>query len=660
VRAQDEAVIDQIASVLSVEDARRFDLGSLSAVARAAEPIVRRRAALALGRIGDPRGIPLLLELLADPDSTVQANAAFALGLLRDTSAVQPLRQRLGAPGSGQDREVALEIVTALARIGGPAAGVAFEELLRQSTADLLGDDPPEIALRAAAEAWRLGDQAPIPTLIQLAGAPNDLVRRHALYTLSRRHATAAASAFLTAVNDVDPLARSYAVRALTAAFADSAGLGRDAVAGVVSRLVGDDDAGVRIQALRALATYADSGYAAVVADRMADPDLNVRVEALAALGRLDGAAARRILAEASAANQPDFAIGRQGLLGIVRVDRTVGIRRAAAWITSLDWRQRLVGAEALGILGGDTALAWLEDLVQEPDGRVVAGAYEALRRADSMAAQDWARTLLRSRDPVVRTLAANEIARAPVLADVELLADAYRRSDRDSIPDAAIAAVEALGAVARIGPSQEFAVEDRFVREFPTCDNYLVRQAAAEHLPAAAGAWGPAFPLETGRTIDDYREIVRRLILPAVREGTNPAVVVESERGDLTVTLFAADAPLTVNALLELVDRGYFNGTRFHRVVPDFVIQDGDRRGDGWGGPGFTIRDEVNRRRYDLGTAGMALSGPNTGGSQYFITVSPQPHLDGIYTVFGTVGEGRDLVGEIKQGDRIRTVRRQ
>jgi len=513
--------------------------------------------------------------------------------------------------------------------------------------------------LRAVADAWRLGEDTPISTLVQLVGAPNDLVRRYTLYSLTRRRATGAASAFLNAVNDVDPLARSYAVRALTAAFADSAGLGRDAAADVVSRLVNDGDAGVRIQALRALATYADSSYAGVAADLTADPDLNVRVEALATLGRLGGSSARRILAEASVADQPDFALGRQGLLSVVRVDRTIGIRRAAAWITSLDWRQRLVGAQALGILGGDTALAWLEDLVQEPDGRVVAGAYEALGHADSVAASEWARTLLGSRDPVVRTLAANEVARAPVLGDIELLADAYRRSERDSIPDAAIAVVQALGALARIGPAQAFAVEDRFVREFPACDNYLVRQAAAEHLPSAAQAWGPPFPLETGRTIDDYREIVRRLILPAVRDGTNPAVVIESERGDITVTLLAADAPLTVNALLELVDRGYFNGTRFHRVVPDFVIQDGDRRGDGWGGPGFAIRDEVNRRRYGVGTVGMALSGPNTGGSQYFITVSPQPHLDGIYTVVGTVGEGAELVGQIKQGDRIRTMRR-
>ena len=657
--AQDEAIVDQIASVLAVEDARRFDLAVLSDGARAADPAVRRRAALAIGRIAAREGLPLLLELLADQDSTVQADAVFALGLLRDTAAVPPLRQQLASAGGGPTPAIALEAVTALAKIGGPTGAAAIEEVLRQSTVAVPGADPQGMAVRAALEAWRLGPDAPVGTLLQLAGAETVFVRRAALYSLSRLRAPAAAGVFLTAIDDLDPLARSYAVRALTASFADSAGLGREAAARVVMRLAADADPGVRIQALRALGTFADSGYAGAPADRMTDSDMNVRVEALSTLGRLGGADARRLLAEAADVEGETFAIGRQGLVGLVRVDRTVGIRRAAAWITSLDWRRRLVGAEALGILGGDTALTWLEGLLDDADQRVVAGAFETLVRADSIAAAEWARALLGRNDPVVRTLAANAIARAPVLADLELLAQAYERAQDDPIPDAAIAAVEALGALSRLGASQAFAVEDRFVTRVPAADDYLVRQAAERSLPAAARRWGPAFPLETGRTLEDYRGIVRRLVLPAEREGSRPVLVVESELGDFTITLFPEDAPLTVNALLELVDRGYFIGTRFHRVVPDFVIQDGDPRGDGWGGPGFAVRDEVNRRRYDVGTVGMALSGPNTGGSQFFVTVSPQPHLDGIYTVVGTVGDGRDIATRITQGSRIRTIRR-
>ena len=143
---------------------------------------------------------------------------------------------------------------------------------------------------------------------------------------------------------------------------------------------------------------------------------------------------------------------------------------------------------------------------------------------------------------------------------------------------------------------------------------------------------------------------------------GTNPRVFLETDRGTLEIELLPAEAPLTVAAFLTLVDRRYFDGTRWHRVVPNFVVQDGDPRGDGWGGPGagFVLRDEINPVRYETGTVGMALSGPDTGGSQYFITHSAQPHLDGTYTVFGRVaGGGSTVLDAIGQGDRIRSIHR-
>jgi cyclophilin family peptidyl-prolyl cis-trans isomerase len=132
------------------------------------------------------------------------------------------------------------------------------------------------------------------------------------------------------------------------------------------------------------------------------------------------------------------------------------------------------------------------------------------------------------------------------------------------------------------------------------------------------------------------------------------PVAHIETGRGVLELTLFATDAPLTVYNFTSLARRGYFDGLPFHRVVPNFVVQGGDPRGDGNGGPGSTIRDELNRRRYLRGTLGMALSGPNTGGSQFFVTHSPQPHLDGGYTVFGQLLGDGDVLDRIVQGDRI------
>src|SRR5437870_13287826 len=126
---------------------------------------------------------------------------------------------------------------------------------------------------------------------------------------------------------------------------------------------------------------------------------------------------------------------------------------------------------------------------------------------------------------------------------------------------------------------------------------------------------------------------------------------------GDVSVEVYGADVTITVNKCLTLARTGYYRGRRFHRVVTNFVAQDGDPRDDGNGGPGYAIRDEMNRQRYERGAVGMALSGPDTGGSQYFITHSPQPHLDGHYTVFGRVIDGFDVLDRLVQGDLIARV---
>ena len=117
-------------------------------------------------------------------------------------------------------------------------------------------------------------------------------------------------------------------------------------------------------------------------------------------------------------------------------------------------------------------------------------------------------------------------------------------------------------------------------------------------------------------------------------------------------------DAPLTARNFAALARKGFFDHVAIHRVVPNFVVQDGDPRGDGEGGPGYTIRDEPNERPYLRGTVGMALDGADTGGSQFFITCFPQPHLDARYTAFGHVVAGMDVVDQLRQGDAIVRVR--
>lgn len=133
----------------------------------------------------------------------------------------------------------------------------------------------------------------------------------------------------------------------------------------------------------------------------------------------------------------------------------------------------------------------------------------------------------------------------------------------------------------------------------------------------------------------------------------------IETNRGTIVIELYPQYAPKTVNNFAFLAGEGFYDGVTFHRVINNFMIQGGDPTGTGRGGPGYRFADEVkgNPLKHETGVISMANAGPNTNGSQFFITHSPQPHLDGDHTVFGKVTEGQDVVNAIRQGDTMTTV---
>jgi peptidyl-prolyl cis-trans isomerase B (cyclophilin B) len=130
----------------------------------------------------------------------------------------------------------------------------------------------------------------------------------------------------------------------------------------------------------------------------------------------------------------------------------------------------------------------------------------------------------------------------------------------------------------------------------------------------------------------------------------------IETTRGTIEIELAPQHAPKTVNNFVFLAREGFYDGASFHRVINDFMVQGGDPTGSGRGGPGYKFEDETrgNPLRHETGVLSMANAGPNTNGSQFFITHSPQPHLDGKHTVFGKVTSGKDVVDAIKQGDKM------
>lgn len=132
---------------------------------------------------------------------------------------------------------------------------------------------------------------------------------------------------------------------------------------------------------------------------------------------------------------------------------------------------------------------------------------------------------------------------------------------------------------------------------------------------------------------------------------------IMETDKGTIRLELFDQDAPGTVKNFVELSEKGFYDGLNFHRVIPNFMIQGGCPKGDGTGGPGYKIKCEINKNKHLAGTLSMAHAGKDTGGSQFFICHSPQPHLDGVHTVFGKT-EDMDVVNAIRKGDKIISVK--
>jgi cyclophilin family peptidyl-prolyl cis-trans isomerase len=294
--------------------------------------------------------------------------------------------------------------------------------------------------------------------------------------------------------------------------------------------------------------------------------------------------------------------------------------------------------------------------MLSDPDGRVRASAYGLLGGNDTTALPaDRHDALVRGltdKDFYARATAIGNLSQHPTADDAQQVLASYRMALTDSGNDARIAAIHYLAAAWKRDSARFTPAFRQQILALQPSDDPLVR-AAAESV-SIFSRW----PSTSGnpQPFAWYENIVRTYVVPSLR-GSPPHAALRTARGEITLELFGADAPVTVANFVTLAQRGYYRGTGFHRVVPNFVAQDGDPRDDGNGGPGYAIRDEFNPRRYERGALGMALSGPDTGGSQYFITHSPQPHLDGHYTVFGRVVSGLPALDAIIQGDRILSI---
>jgi cyclophilin family peptidyl-prolyl cis-trans isomerase/HEAT repeat protein len=648
-----ESDLRTLSELLEAADTRRVDSTIIDRGLSSSTPFVRAYAARAAGQIGVSARAPALRALVTDSDSMVAADAAFALGLLHDSAGAAALAGGLaGGPG------VIAAAAWSLGELG-EAGRNALEGVLRTGE--------PRAALAAALQAATKLRPVPVALVSPYLAHVDPGVRRSAVYALTRFRLPNATAALIALAHrlatsqggpgsgdtDVDIELRSYVARGLGKPVTGDS-LAAEAIA-ALQRLMDDAHPHVRINAVRSLATFGGAAQADIVR-RFRDPDPNVRIALAQSLGGVLPAA----LPDWTAAWEADtgFTYRRAVLIAALKsgvrlgaIDSTI----AQPWFRHADWRYRAAAAEAAGAGSSSDIDRVVVPLFHDVDPRVRAAAYSAVAGwtdSASAASKPYARAALyaalNDSDLFVRATVLGALrarARAP---DARVAIDAWRRAAADPESDARFAALAVIAAAWRADSASFGSLRDT-VAKLPAPSDPLER-AAARNLDAVLH-----WPVEkiAARSKPWYAARVRSYVA-ADLAGNPTQATIRTSHGGIRLVLFGADAPLTVSNFVDLARGGYYNGLAFHRVVPNFVAQDGDPRGDGSCGPGYAIRDELNRRWYDRGAVGMALSGPDTGGSQYFLTHSPQPHLDGHYTVFGHVTDGLAALDRIVQGDRI------
>jgi cyclophilin family peptidyl-prolyl cis-trans isomerase len=308
------------------------------------------------------------------------------------------------------------------------------------------------------------------------------------------------------------------------------------------------------------------------------------------------------------------------------------------------DWTVRVALANALGSLPADRAMPRLTVMLQDSDRRVIPAVLAALASTKAPGADRLLLERLKAPDVVIRGAAATALGDLKATSAVQPLIEAYRSGASD--PEYG-ARASMLGALAKIDPAAARPVLVEALKD----RDWAVRIRAAELLRQQKVVESPARPAAPAPA---HTREFQTVVAPRY----SPHAYIETEKGTIEIELAVIDAPLTTANFMTLARKGFFNGIAFHRIVPDFVVQGGDPRGDGEGGPGYAIRDEINQRPYLRGTVGMALDWKDTGGSQFFITHSPQPHLDARYTVFGHVVGGMEVVDRLVPWDVIKTVK--
>ncbi|HEX9975390.1 MAG TPA: HEAT repeat domain-containing protein [bacterium] len=628
--------------IIELEDNRIFDPQVLANFLRDSDWKIRSRAALCLARFQNPETVDSLKILLCDPVSDARQMAVFAIGQIAlamktdgDTSSSPSEDILIAALLDENHPGVQRSILDGLGKAGTRKSIPYLQKYLTHPAEKFRSSAALSLGLLAY---WKIADSQIVPDLSRLLEDPDSQVRWSAAYALMRMKSPIIGNALGRALHDTDPLVRIFAART------QSESKDADEFCRIVS-LLNDEDWRVRVNCLRVIGNSEDSTYLAIVLPLLHDRSEHVQRTAIETLGKLNSLQAIPDLTEILRTDHPRLPGYAAIVVAEILKDNAFQLVSPLASSKHVFIRRHV--AQALGTIPTEESFDLLLKLWNDPDVGVKTQVVESIGTIgfdiNKQKSYAFIVTAIQEKDAAIITSAAQQVSERKIHDAVPELIDAYRSFKSPLDVEPMVAIIEALGKL-------------RSPLAIP-----LLETASNDPLTAIAHAASEALFQITGKhyaiTVHGSTPTSNQVDFDCINQPKKLQAVIKTNKGDITIQLYAQDAPLTVANFVKLSEEGFYNGIIFHRVVPDFVIQAGCPRSDGWGGPGYMIRCEINPRRYSRGTVGMALAGKDTGGSQFFITHSPQPHLDGRYTVFGQVIQGLNILDEIQPFDVIKKI---
>lgn len=632
--------------LLTLEDHRLHGDKFLIAALRNPSPKVVRTALLALGRIGDTSAVEEISRFFNRKERELKKLAAFSLSLIGDDTAMKVMTQNLLMQ---KDPEMQAALLVGIARAGNEQTVKLMNTRLNEETNPLLLEAASHgLALlwSGKSESWAVPPGL-LTRLAELAHAPEP-VATSAAFALARYKGDASA---IPASDVLDSVAKAHSDSARAFLFRT---LGRvksaQAALTLTESFVPTQSLGVRAEIARSLGMQMPSPVVlAGMKKELSDPSSTVVTQCMESASNYGPAAGN--LADAIDTIYKTWTspwVRGVALKALARIDPTIARERINAVLNQPESPIFPAAVGALGILANQEDLLRLSELASHPDPRAAEEALETFgtvsedRITPPMKA--GLRKALEKGDPAVSALVAQLIERLKWKEFVPTLTSVYRLFVS---PDQLEGKVAVLDALAVVG--DHTSVE-------------LLESALAEPDRPVAAAAANALKTITGKDMSARVPLNSKVNAPIVNyseamSATRSQVVLKTSRGEIRLKMLDI-APTTAMNFVRLVKKGFYDGKTFHRVAPNFVVQGGDPRGDGYGGPGYFIRDEVSPLVHERGTVGMATSGKDTGGSQFFFNLAPNLHLDGKYTLFAKVTSGIDVVDKLEIGDQIISAR--